>query len=115
MWAKHGQTLERLPKHFVEIRPILLLRMLHSADGTGDCAGGGGGGGTPVSGYRPHQMGASTDCMCGCRFDSIAFVNQGKHCLLEAELSCVKDLLRREIFPIIIYIKICEKNIKKLR
>lgn len=40
---------------------------------------------------------------------------QGKHCLLEAELSCIKDLLRREIYPIIIYIKICEKNIKKLR
>lgn len=41
--------------------------------------------------------------------------HQGKHCLLEAELSCIKDLLRREIYPIIIYVKICEKNIKKLR
>uniref|UniRef100_A0A8C4GID2 Caspase recruitment domain-containing protein 11 n=1 Tax=Dicentrarchus labrax TaxID=13489 RepID=A0A8C4GID2_DICLA len=40
---------------------------------------------------------------------------KGKHCLLEAELSCVKDLLRREIYPIIIYVKICEKNIKRLR
>jgi len=40
---------------------------------------------------------------------------QGKHCLLEAELTCVKDLLRREIYPIIIYVKICEKNVKKLR
>lgn len=40
---------------------------------------------------------------------------KGKHCLLEAELSCVKDLLRREIYPIIIHIKICDKNIKKLR
>lgn len=41
--------------------------------------------------------------------------HQGKHCLLEAELSCVKDLLRREIYPIIIYVKICDKNVKKLR
>lgn len=41
--------------------------------------------------------------------------HQGKHCLLEAELSCVKDLLRREIYPIIIYVKICERNVKKLR
>lgn len=48
-------------------------------------------------------------------FDLTPFTNQGKHCLLEAELSCVKDLLRREIYPIIIHIKICEKNIKRLR
>lgn len=40
---------------------------------------------------------------------------QGKHCLLEAELSCVKDLLRREIYPIIIYVKISDKNVRKLR
>lgn len=40
---------------------------------------------------------------------------KGKHCLLEAELSCVKDLLRREIYPIVIYIKICERNVKRLR
>ncbi|CAL8289685.1 unnamed protein product [Boreogadus saida] len=39
----------------------------------------------------------------------------GRHCLLEAELSCVKDLLRREIYPIIIFIKICERNVKRLR
>ncbi|KAL0992493.1 hypothetical protein UPYG_G00094010 [Umbra pygmaea] len=44
-----------------------------------------------------------------------AVAAKGKHCLLEADVSCVKDLLRREIFPIIIHIKICEKNIKKLR
>lgn len=48
-------------------------------------------------------------------FGWVAFVPQGKHCLLEAELSCVKDLLRREIYPIIIHIKICERNIKRLR
>ncbi|XP_046893462.1 caspase recruitment domain-containing protein 11 isoform X2 [Hypomesus transpacificus] len=41
--------------------------------------------------------------------------SKGKHCLFEADLSCVKDLLRREIYPIIIYIKICEKNIRRLR
>ncbi|XP_034151184.1 caspase recruitment domain-containing protein 11 isoform X2 [Esox lucius] len=44
-----------------------------------------------------------------------AVAAKGKHCLLEADVSCVKDLLRREIYPIIIHIKICEKNIKKLR
>ncbi|XP_061604219.1 caspase recruitment domain-containing protein 11 isoform X2 [Phyllopteryx taeniolatus] len=40
---------------------------------------------------------------------------KGKHCLLEAELSCVKNLLRVEIYPIIVFVKICEKNVKKLR
>lgn len=51
------------------------------------------------------------DLTCSCLNPS----HQGKHCLLEAELSCVKDLLRREIYPIIIFIKICERNVKKLR
>ncbi|XP_061702951.1 caspase recruitment domain-containing protein 11 [Syngnathoides biaculeatus] len=48
--------------------------------------------------------------------DSIeAIAAKGKHCLLEAELSCVKNLLKVEIYPIIIFVKICEKNVKKLR
>lgn len=42
-------------------------------------------------------------------------VSQNIHCLLEADLSCAKELLRREIYPIVIFIKICERNIKKLK
>ncbi|XP_068574440.1 caspase recruitment domain-containing protein 11 isoform X2 [Cebidichthys violaceus] len=53
------------------------------------------------------------DCITRENIEAVA--SKGKHCLLEAELSCVKDLLRREIYPIIIYVKICEKNVKKLR
>ncbi|XP_056262600.1 caspase recruitment domain-containing protein 11 [Pseudoliparis swirei] len=52
---------------------------------------------------------------CIARGNIEAVASKGKHCLLEAELTCVKDLLRREIYPIIIYVKICEKNVKKLR
>ncbi|XP_059204202.1 caspase recruitment domain-containing protein 11 [Centropristis striata] len=52
---------------------------------------------------------------CITRENIEAVASKGKHCLLEAELSCVKDLLRREIYPIIIHIKICEKTVKKLR
>ncbi|XP_056143697.1 caspase recruitment domain-containing protein 11 [Lampris incognitus] len=52
---------------------------------------------------------------CITRENIEAVAAKGKHCLLEAELSCVKDLLRREIYPIIINIKICDKNVKKLR
>ncbi|XP_037331794.2 caspase recruitment domain-containing protein 11 [Pungitius pungitius] len=52
---------------------------------------------------------------CITRENIEAVASKGKHCLLEAELSCVKDLLRREIYPIIVYVKICERNVKKLR
>uniref|UniRef100_A0A8C9XXZ6 Caspase recruitment domain family member 11 n=1 Tax=Sander lucioperca TaxID=283035 RepID=A0A8C9XXZ6_SANLU len=56
---------------------------------------------------------ATFECITRENIEAVA--SKGKHCLLEAELSCVKDLLRREIYPIIIYVKICEKNVKKLR
>ncbi|XP_054615478.1 caspase recruitment domain-containing protein 11 isoform X2 [Dunckerocampus dactyliophorus] len=56
---------------------------------------------------------ASFECIT--RENIEAITAKGKHCLLEAELSCVKNLLRREIYPIIIHVKICERNVKKLR
>ncbi|XP_076607659.1 caspase recruitment domain-containing protein 11 [Chaetodon auriga] len=56
---------------------------------------------------------ATFECITRENIEAVAA--KGRHCLLEAELSCVKDLLRREIYPIIIYVKICDKNIKKLR
>ncbi|XP_031734111.1 caspase recruitment domain-containing protein 11 isoform X1 [Anarrhichthys ocellatus] len=62
-----------------------------------------------------HYKEKHTTFECITRENIEAVASKGKHCLLEAELSCVKDLLRREIYPIIIYIKICEKNVKKLR
>ncbi|KAM8845346.1 caspase recruitment domain-containing protein 11 [Spinachia spinachia] len=52
---------------------------------------------------------------CITRENIEAVASKGKHCLLEAELSCVKDLLRREIYPIVVYVKIFERNVKKLR
>ncbi|XP_071402218.1 caspase recruitment domain-containing protein 11 isoform X1 [Centroberyx affinis] len=65
----------------------------------------------PFIHYREKH--ATFECITRENIEAVAA--KGKHCLLEAELSCVKDLLRREIYPIIIYIKICEKNVKKLR
>ncbi|XP_008283939.1 caspase recruitment domain-containing protein 11 [Stegastes partitus] len=62
-----------------------------------------------------HYKEKQTTIECITRENIEAVATKGKHCLLEAELSCVKDLLRREIYPIIIYVKICEKNVKKLR
>uniref|UniRef100_A0A3Q3VTY9 Uncharacterized protein n=1 Tax=Mola mola TaxID=94237 RepID=A0A3Q3VTY9_MOLML len=65
----------------------------------------------PFIHYKEKQ--ATFECITRENIEAVAA--KGKHCLLEAELSCVKDLLQREIYPIIIYIKICEKNIKRLR
>ncbi|XP_053552728.1 caspase recruitment domain-containing protein 11 [Bombina bombina] len=44
-----------------------------------------------------------------------AVTSKNKHCLLEVGLSCTKDLVHIKIFPIILFIKISEKNIKKFR
>ncbi|XP_040918614.1 caspase recruitment domain-containing protein 11 isoform X2 [Toxotes jaculatrix] len=65
----------------------------------------------PFIHYKEKQ--ATYECITRENIEAVA--SKGKHCLLEAELSCVKDLLRREIYPIIISVKICEKNFKKLR
>ncbi|XP_042360139.1 caspase recruitment domain-containing protein 11 isoform X2 [Plectropomus leopardus] len=65
----------------------------------------------PFIHYKEKQ--ATFECITRENIEAVA--SKGKHCLLEAELSCVKDLLRREIYPIIIHVKICEKNVKKLR
>uniref|UniRef100_A0A8C2ZCA2 Caspase recruitment domain family member 11 n=1 Tax=Cyclopterus lumpus TaxID=8103 RepID=A0A8C2ZCA2_CYCLU len=62
-----------------------------------------------------HYKEKHTTFECITRENIEAVASKGTHCLLEAELTCVKDLLRREIYPIIIYVKICERNVKKLR
>ncbi|XP_043956646.1 caspase recruitment domain-containing protein 11 isoform X6 [Gambusia affinis] len=65
----------------------------------------------PFIHYKEKQ--ATFECITRENIEAVAA--KGKHCLLEAELSCVKHLLRSEIYPIIVYVKICEKNVKKLR
>ncbi|XP_062841955.1 caspase recruitment domain-containing protein 11 [Trichomycterus rosablanca] len=63
--------------------------------------------------YSKERQANTYECVTPENIEAVAFKN--KHCLLEADLSCAKDLLRREIYPIVIYIKICERNIKKLK
>ncbi|XP_061080247.1 caspase recruitment domain-containing protein 11 isoform X2 [Conger conger] len=58
---------------------------------------------------------ASTTYECVTPENIQAVAEKNKHCLLEADLNCVKDLLRKEIYPIVLFIKICEKNIRKLK
>ncbi|KAJ8246103.1 hypothetical protein GJAV_G00263680 [Gymnothorax javanicus] len=63
--------------------------------------------------YSKEKHGGTYECITSENIEAVAA--KDKHCLLEAGLSCTKDLLKREIYPIIIYVKVCEKNIKKFR
>ncbi|EPQ18392.1 Caspase recruitment domain-containing protein 11 [Myotis brandtii] len=40
---------------------------------------------------------------------------QNKHCLLEASISCTRDLIKSRIYPIVLFIRVSEKNIKRFR
>ncbi|XP_039189552.1 caspase recruitment domain-containing protein 10 [Crotalus tigris] len=42
-------------------------------------------------------------------------IKKNQHCLLELEVQLVKDLIKSEIYPIIIYVKVTEKKIKGIR
>ncbi|XP_075686138.1 caspase recruitment domain-containing protein 11 [Rhinoderma darwinii] len=42
-------------------------------------------------------------------------ISKNTHCLLDVGLQCTKDLIKAKIFPIILFIKISEKNMKKFR
>ncbi|KAI1884632.1 hypothetical protein AGOR_G00228380 [Albula goreensis] len=63
--------------------------------------------------YSKEKHANTFECITPDNIEAVAEKN--KHCLLEADLGCVKDLLRKEIYPIILFIKICEKNIRKLK
>ena len=40
---------------------------------------------------------------------------QNKHCLLEAGISCTRDLIKARIYLIVLFVRVSEKNIKKFR
>ncbi|XP_058234129.1 caspase recruitment domain-containing protein 11 isoform X1 [Hemibagrus wyckioides] len=63
--------------------------------------------------FSKERQASTYECITPENIEAVAF--KSKHCLLEADLSCAKELLRREIYPIVIFIKICEKYIKKLK
>lgn len=41
--------------------------------------------------------------------------SQNKHCLLEAGIGCSRDLIKSRIYPIVLFIRVSEKNIKRFR
>ncbi|XP_069503691.1 caspase recruitment domain-containing protein 11 isoform X2 [Ambystoma mexicanum] len=53
------------------------------------------------------------ECITPANIDAVTAKN--KHCLLEAELSCTKDLIKAKVYPIVLFIRVTEKNIKRFR
>ncbi|RMC17646.1 hypothetical protein DUI87_05310 [Hirundo rustica rustica] len=53
------------------------------------------------------------ECIVPANIEAVALKN--KHCLLEAGISCTKDLIKAKIYPIVLFIRVSEKNIKRFR
>ncbi|KAJ6651135.1 hypothetical protein lerEdw1_000775 [Lerista edwardsae] len=58
---------------------------------------------------NPHTY----ECIFPANIEAVAAKN--KHCLLEAGIGCTKDLIKAKIYPIVLFIRVSEKNIKKFR
>ncbi|XP_054851246.1 caspase recruitment domain-containing protein 11 [Eublepharis macularius] len=58
---------------------------------------------------NPHTY----ECIFPANIEAVAAKN--KHCLLEAGISCTKDLIKAKIYPIVLFIRVSEKNIKRFR
>lgn len=53
------------------------------------------------------------ECIVPANIEAVAA--KGKHCLLEAGISCVRDLIKCKIYPIVLFIRVSEKNTKRFR
>ncbi|XP_036028006.1 caspase recruitment domain-containing protein 11 [Onychomys torridus] len=53
------------------------------------------------------------ECIVPANIEAVAAKN--KHCLLEAGISCVRDLIKCKVYPIVLLIRVNEKNIKRFR
>ncbi|EGV95787.1 Caspase recruitment domain-containing protein 11 [Cricetulus griseus] len=53
------------------------------------------------------------ECIVPANIEAVAAKN--KHCLLEAGIGCVRDLIKSKVYPIVLLIRVSEKNIKRLR
>uniref|UniRef100_A0A8C5PSS8 Caspase recruitment domain family member 11 n=1 Tax=Leptobrachium leishanense TaxID=445787 RepID=A0A8C5PSS8_9ANUR len=63
--------------------------------------------------YFKERNGNMYECITISNIEAVASKN--KHCLLDVGLECTKQLIRAKLFPIIILIKVSEKNLKKIR
>ncbi|PNI35193.1 CARD11 isoform 2 [Pan troglodytes] len=53
------------------------------------------------------------ECIAPANIEAVAAKN--KHCLLEAGIGCTRDLIKSNIYPIVLFIRVCEKNTKRFR
>ncbi|CAK6446406.1 unnamed protein product [Pipistrellus nathusii] len=53
------------------------------------------------------------ECIVPANIEAVAAKN--KHCLLEAGIGCTRDLIKSRIYPIVLFIRVSEKNIKRFR
>ncbi|KAM5229241.1 caspase recruitment domain-containing protein 11 [Ctenodactylus gundi] len=53
------------------------------------------------------------ECILPANIEAVAAKN--RHCLLEAGIGCVRDLIRCGLYPIVLCVRVCERNIKKFR
>ncbi|KAL2765970.1 caspase recruitment domain-containing protein 11 [Daubentonia madagascariensis] len=53
------------------------------------------------------------ECIVPANIEAVAAKN--KHCLLEAGIGCVRDLIKSSIFPIVLFVRVSEKNVKRFR
>uniref|UniRef100_A0A8D2DIN4 Caspase recruitment domain-containing protein 11 n=1 Tax=Sciurus vulgaris TaxID=55149 RepID=A0A8D2DIN4_SCIVU len=53
------------------------------------------------------------ECIVPANIEAVAAKN--KHCLLETGISCVRDLIKCKIYPIVLFIRVSEKNTKRFR
>ncbi|XP_007525123.2 caspase recruitment domain-containing protein 11 [Erinaceus europaeus] len=53
------------------------------------------------------------ECVAPANIEAVAAKN--KHCLLEAGIGCTSHLIQAGIYPIVLFIRVSEKNIKRFR
>ncbi|MBW04271.1 Caspase recruitment domain-containing protein 11, partial [Eschrichtius robustus] len=63
--------------------------------------------------YSREKNPNSFECVVPAHIEAVAAKN--KHCLLEAGISCTRDLIKSRIYPIVLFVRVSEKNIKKFR
>ncbi|KAB0403466.1 hypothetical protein E2I00_001918 [Balaenoptera physalus] len=61
--------------------------------------------------YSREKNPNSFECVVPAHIEAVAAKN--KHCLLEAGISCTRDLIKSRIYPIVLFVRVSEKNIKK--
>ncbi|XP_042542813.1 caspase recruitment domain-containing protein 11 isoform X1 [Dipodomys spectabilis] len=63
--------------------------------------------------YSREKNANTFECIVPANIQAVAAKN--KHCLLEVGIGCVRDLIRCRIYPIVLLIRVSERNIKRFR